>query len=841
MNAGGSLVNLGNGAQKLTQTSSGRLVYEVRTANGTYSVEGELLANNQWHRVAARYHNGQIELWVNGNTYSEEATGNLVHNSVALRQLEVGKGFHGQLNSLKWFDWTSQPVMTFDDGSVEKTVTVGQDGYTEMTLQSTGAMGAGGSELMTQRIAVHTDMVRQYASLLSREAFATLAGQYADTLDNSAPPINVAGLDPNYQPVSLPFVSKAYAADGESSFAWSLINWFIPIEDFGIVLDQLGYLVSDPEKFDGMEFTIALVNTITIFPPAKPLKLFTTPLRALFRSMDKVNPKFAKHFAGYLGKVVQKAKKGDFDTLWNTLPFLVLAAELYSDPDAREGLEFLFSTVDSADDVLAWVNYLGLPANGWEGEGEPPTVPAFGDDPQVAQNLPLGWLVPQAQANVVTGAVRRVTAKFLGVVLKNLSTRVTGQEAKNIPDAIRIVRRQLPDVNARDLRKYAFSTDMLKSSAWMMTQSGSRALRNFVRGKTNMRYQPITVMAIVAYLGWESGCGVALDQEADAEPPAPGVAPGMPLSEKMKCNGIGLNEQVRGQVGKKLAAVFADSFDRKLSEVKSGVSAKSGHGNLFQLGETAFHQLKHRYAGGLPVKALERARWVGVFDSPEQMDRAEQSADIGLKCPTNCVTKIQRNVDIVLGGPDLDSPEHWIKLKSYQSQVSKKVDNKSPDRYRLAYRGGQLERWNMRPRQPANMTMHKQFSVDVAATVAEVAWLPKSQTGEGVYVQKVQVSEARWRFQAFKVDKQPLKLYEVSPLLGKKGKDKSIRDLFSESPIAKSPSDKDVVSTSYRWASNVEQRAELVTQTRLIAELLSSKVSDLITREKPSFSDPETD
>ncbi|EDM46993.1 hypothetical protein [Marinobacter algicola] len=344
------------------------------------------------------------------------SSGNLVHNTVATRQLEVGKAFDGQLNSLKWFDWTSQPVMTFDDGSVEKTVTVGQDGYTEMTLQSTGAMGAGGSQLMTQRIAVHTDKVRQYASLVSREAFATLAGQYADTLDNSAPPINVAGLDPNYQPVSLPFISKAYAADGESSFLWSLVNWFIPIEDFGIVLDQLGYLVSDPEKFDGMEFTIALVNTVTIFPPAKPLKLFTTPLRALFRSMDKVNPKFAKHFAGYLGKVVQKAKKGDFDTLWNTLPFLVLAAELYSDPDAREGLEFLFSTVDSADDVLAWVNYLGLPANGWEGEGDPPTVPAFGDDPQVSQNLPLGWLVPQAQAAPVASAAR-ITKEVLGDVL----------------------------------------------------------------------------------------------------------------------------------------------------------------------------------------------------------------------------------------------------------------------------------------------------------------------------------------------------------------------------------------------------------------------------------------
>jgi len=218
-NAGGVLVDLGNGAQKLTQTSSGSLVYEIRTTNGTYSVESESLANNQWHRVAARYHNGKIELWVNGNTLSEMATGNLVHNTVATRQLEVGKGFDGQLNSLKWFDWNSQPVMTFDDGSVEKTVMVGANGYTDMTLKSTGAMGAGGSDLMTQRIGVHTDKVRQHASLISREAFAILAGQYADTLDNSAPPINVAGLDPNYQPVSLPFVSTAYAADGESSFA----------------------------------------------------------------------------------------------------------------------------------------------------------------------------------------------------------------------------------------------------------------------------------------------------------------------------------------------------------------------------------------------------------------------------------------------------------------------------------------------------------------------------------------------------------------------------------------------------------------------------------------------
>ncbi|PAV24776.1 hypothetical protein CF392_14325 [Tamilnaduibacter salinus] len=702
-------------------------------------------------------------------------------------------------------------------------------------------------------MAVYTDHVHQYASLISRDAFARLAGQYADTLDPDAPPINVAGLTPTHnafgvasyqpaQPVSIPLIAQAHAADGESSFVWDLVNWFVPVEDFGFVLDQLGYLVSDPEKFDGMEFTIALVNTITIFPPAKPLKLFTKPLRAMFRKLDKVNPAFARHFAGYLGKVVQKAKRGDFDTLWNTLPFLVLAAELYNDPESREGLKFLFSTVDSADDVLSWVNYLGLPANGWEGEGDPPEVPAFGDEIKTSSVAPLGWLIPAAHANTKTGIIRRVTSKFLGGVLKRLATRVTGQEAKNIPDAIRIVRRQLGDVSAKDLRKYAFSSDMLKSSAWMMTHSGSRALRNFIRGKTNMRYKPITVMAIVAYLGWESGCGVALDQEAKSDPDSPEMPPdtepSTSLSEQMKCDGKGLNQQVRRQIGIAMAKIFADSFDRKLSEVPGPVNRKTGHGQLFQMGETAFHQLKHRYAGGPPVKALERARWVGIFESQGQLDRVENT-NFELKCPANCVRKIQRNVDIILG--EEDGPEHWIELKSVKSKAEKKSENKSEKRYQLSYPGTALKRWNLKPNQKSDATMHKQFSVDVAATNTQFAWLPKSQTGVNIYVQKVPIDKADWRFQAFKVDKKSPKIYEISPLLGKRSKKQSLRDLFGEGPEAKSEKEKDVALITYRWPSGVERRAELVTVTRLISELATSKVSDLVNREKPQPDLPSTD
>ena len=97
---------------------------------------------------------------------------------------------------------------------------------------------------------------------------------------------------------------QAHAQGGFLDFGWSVVNFFLPIEDIGIVLQQMAYAVSDPDKFEPDEFIISLINVVTIFPPAKPLKLVTTPLRALFRSLKAVNPKFVKHFGGMFSGVM---------------------------------------------------------------------------------------------------------------------------------------------------------------------------------------------------------------------------------------------------------------------------------------------------------------------------------------------------------------------------------------------------------------------------------------------------------------------------------------------------------------------------------------------------------
>ena len=151
------------------------------------------------------------------------------------------------------------------------------------------------------------------------------------------------------------------------------------------------------------------------------------------------------------------------------------------------------------------------------------------------------------------------------------------------------------------------------------------------------------------------------------------------------------------------------------------------------------------------------------------------------------------------------------------------------------FNGNTVDRWNLKPQNVAKqMSLHKQFSVDLAAEVAGVAWLPLSQSPEDTYTETVPVASAIWRFQAFKVDNPTRKLYDVSLLLGKKGKDKSIRNLFSKAPLANSPTDEAIVATTFPYAGGVEKRAKLVTSANLLAELLKSKVSDLVTREKPT-------
>ncbi len=151
----------------------------------------------------------------------------------------------------------------------------------------------------------------------------------------------------------------------------SVVSFILPIQELGIVLQQLTYAVTDPDKFEGDTFIVNLIVAATYLPPGRVLQPFAKTLGVLFKTLKGVNPKFLKYFGGMFSGIMSKAKKGDFDTLWNMLPFFIVMAEMYNDEEARKGLEFMFKTVDSGEDILSWVDYLALPAEGWVGDGVP--------------------------------------------------------------------------------------------------------------------------------------------------------------------------------------------------------------------------------------------------------------------------------------------------------------------------------------------------------------------------------------------------------------------------------------------------------------------------------------
>ena len=570
---------------------------------------------------------------------------------------------------------------------------------------------------------------------------------------------------------------QAHAQGGFLDFGWSVVNFFLPIEDIGIVLQQMAYAVSDPDKFEPDEFIISLINVVTIFPPAKPLKLVTVPLRSLFRSLKVVNPKFVKHFGGMFSGVMNKARKGDFDTLWHLLPFFVIAVEMYNDPEARKGLEFMFSTVDSGEDILSWVDYLALPAEGWDGEGEIPEVDAFAVNTPPA-SLPLSFMMNQAHAQ---GRIIRVSGQVIGAALVKASKRISQEAAQNVPDALKVLARELKHADAATLRKYVFNPGTITAAVGITTNRGARAVGNFLKEKSNARYSPITVLATVAYIEWENACGKLLDIQAGEieDASTEEVAGAADSLNELECGGKGITGvQNRREIYKLYGRAFADSASGKYDEepmIDEGVNYEVfgyGHGALFHLNQIAHKQLLHR-AGGPKIKEVEGNRWVWLYKDRDSLREGDGLID--KKSPDYkryIYSAYNRRVDIILGNEG--QPEQWHELKSYAA-----LEETGPGRELLAVaKGKSIEPWALGKGQELkghSEVLHKQFSIDRAAANLKHARLQENTTTR--LNDRVDVSpDFKWLFQKFKVKPKPPKTtqVEIFPKFGGETDKKSI-------------------------------------------------------------------
>lgn len=573
---------------------------------------------------------------------------------------------------------------------------------------------------------------------MSLDTFSVIAG-----ISSESTPLS-------QQSVSLPLsflFPQAHAYLGDS-----LVNWFLPVQEVKAIIQQLTYTVTDPEKFEGDVLIVNLIIAVTYFPPGRVLQPFAKTLGVVFKTLKAINPKFMKYFAGMFKGVMSRAKKGDLDTLWHMLPFFMIVAEMYEDEEAREGLKFLFETVDSGEDVLSWVDYLALPDGDWEGS-ETPEVALLNE---MEHDLPLSWMMNKAYAQI---KLKRVNGAVIGKFLKQAKGKLSKKSAHVLADAIRIINKEVKSAKIikyageSSIRKYIFSPTLLAAASATVLRRGTNGLKVFLAGKSNARYKPATVLAMVAYVEWESYCGELLDAENQTEETQ------NELDEK-ECGSYGLRGQRnRDQLTRLYSRFLADSLNSKYDEEREEdevnyVISPGGHGALFHFQQIAQYLLLQR-AGGEKLKEIEGSRWVWLYEDAVQKNTSGNKTDLN-DAKTAGIPAWNRNVDIVL--ETSEGKERWIELKSYTAMAPT-----AEGRLKLAYlKGKPISQWGAEKKASGNM--HKQFLLDRAAAEAKQARRrnPVTNTYEMVYL----VENFEWYFQQFRVAPPRTAKVEIFPLFG---------------------------------------------------------------------------
>jgi hypothetical protein len=199
------------------------------------------------------------------------------------------------------------------------------------------------------------------------------------------------------------------------------------------------------------------------------------------------NPKFIKAIGGVMGKVTDDLLSGKFDTIIQMAPFLIIAGEMLSDPEARQGLMVMVNSIASTDDMFAWMDYLNLPADGWEGDGEPPEVELSASVVEVDDGFsPLSFVIPTAYAAKKSGPKKfKIDGVKLGKVFKELVEDAGGAiDTKSLLQLIKNVRKALKKTDSEALRKLIFKKEFLLAGT-TVARHGLKNLVDFLKDKSS--------------------------------------------------------------------------------------------------------------------------------------------------------------------------------------------------------------------------------------------------------------------------------------------------------------------------------------------------------------------
>jgi len=359
----GTIVDYTATSQQLKLLTNNHFQYQITTEDGTFVVESDAVALDNWHTVGVRYYNNELMLEVNGEKFTTSASGNLVTTTTGSTAIVIGQSFSGLLNDFKVTDWDYPLLATLPNGSFEMEVTFTSATET-VVISSTNQLGtrpmgyltAQNQSLFTQAYANNF-----FSSFIGEVVFQAQAVSYALVETGKW------GID----------TTKGFALGvitGDTSTTAGVIGdivvGFIPFGDSRDIAIQEWFYAHETLNKDGTpkyDETIlylaymGLGSDALMLSPAAPFGVTLNGIIAVIKpAMKLINAFPAKKVLGAKFKeIALAAKDRDWTRFENLskgmLPFLELFATVAIDEDLRN---LLASAIRNTTDLDNWTQYL---------------------------------------------------------------------------------------------------------------------------------------------------------------------------------------------------------------------------------------------------------------------------------------------------------------------------------------------------------------------------------------------------------------------------------------------------------------------------------------------------
>lgn len=653
----GELINLAGGLT-LRLLENGQLSLSIKPENSEVkTVLSQPVGSGAWHEVAVHFHEGRLELAVDGEVYAKEVQGGLEFGAVVIEggassgssnyDVVVGRDFKGSIAGLSWYALDSSPLVTFPDGTEETEISMSSAGQATVPIVSTGNMRGFNSALPMQNVGFSAENDKGVIRLISKELFEGISRvAVAGQLVGSAPPVNNSGAADLYLaniengivfPEDIVFgnrsslIPKAYAYEISFWDVASIISSLVGLDSIEVIWDQMGNMIAGRDV-DIVAFSIAVLDLLTLFPPAWPLKAVMAPAKAAVAMIKVANPKAARYLGGVIKRLYDRAKDRDFSLVFQGIAFFIVSAEMMTDPDSREGLKVMASTIDSTEDFLSWVEFFSL----LDPEADPATSEEesafYMGEGERAFSGNVGSILPPAYA-----AVNISKAIPLGRILKEIGPLIksAGDDAAATIRSFTRIAKEGGDA-AKKLRRYATRKGVLKGVFGIVKRGGLIKLRTWLLGYNGQRISPLALLVIVGYLEDH------YDDDID------------PLFAR------GLTEYEESRNRKALNHLYAEAVPSLApgSSKYAAVSIAKAHGASYHLA-----QLAYLHATSLNILGIEVQRDIPVIGDKKEVAllKVGESVDWG------SAHLYRRRVDIVTGA-EFYKDESWWELKSWKAK-----------------------------------------------------------------------------------------------------------------------------------------------------------------------------